>query len=400
MAAVEKIARVKSAQRTSLAKLAKSQRGPGCLRLFFLLFFLIGAVLFYFLTIRPAMQALAARDWQKTPCVIESSQVKTHSSSDGSTYSVEVVYRYFCNGREYTSDRYHFATGSTSGRKGKVAIVSRYPPGTETYCYVNPAAPNEAVIERGLTPDLAFGAIGLVFALVGGLGMIFAGRLSGGSTMAALKREETHAPLGGPVVLKPKHTPLMKFLGMLAFAIIWNGFIGVFVYLCFFATDAKTVPFFAKAIVSLFALIGVAIVFGVGGSFLALFNPRIRLTAQTTAIPLGGELLFTWAVSGRTGMLNKLRVVFEGREEATYKRGTSTSTDTQVFAEIPVFETAEREFLSQGSARVAVPANSMHTFEGRHNKVLWRLKVHGEIPRWPDVDDEYPITVLPLPKNS
>ncbi len=78
-------------------------------------------------------------------------------------------------------------------------------------------------------------------------------------------------------------------------------------------------------------------------------------------------------------------------------RGTTTSTDTRVFAEIPVFETTEREFLTQGNARVAVPANLMHTFEAGHNKVVWRLKVHGEIPRWPDVADDYPIVVLPLP---
>jgi hypothetical protein len=28
------------------------------------------------------------------------------------------------------------------------------------------------------------------------------------------------------------------------------------------------------------------------------------------------------------------------------------------------------------------------------------LKVHGEIPRWPDVEDEYPIAVLPLPLRN
>ena len=37
----------------------------------------------------------------------------------------------------------------------------------------------------------------------------------------------------------------------------------------------------------------------------------------------------------------------------------------------------------------------MHTFAAPHNKVVWCLKVRGEIPRWPDVDEEFPLEVLP-----
>jgi hypothetical protein len=200
-------------------------------------------------------------------------------------------------------------------------------------------------------------------------------------------------------VLKPKYTPVAKFVGVLIGALVWNGFIGVFGYFVFLAEDRKA-PLFAQIIIGLLALVGVALIAAVFYNLLALFNPRIRLTAPTTTVALGGEFQFTWAVSGRSGMLRKMRVVFEGREEATCRRGTSSTTDTNVFAEIPVFETSEREFLSQGSARVVVPPGLMHTFESSNNKVLWRLRVRGEIPRWPDVDDEYPITVLPQPVRS
>ena len=37
----------------------------------------------------------------------------------------------------------------------------------------------------------------------------------------------------------------------------------------------------------------------------------------------------------------------------------------------------------------------MHTFVAPNNKVLWRLRVEGQIPRFPDVKDEYPVTILP-----
>jgi hypothetical protein len=358
-------------------------------------FILVGLGIFYGLTLHPAWKIMEARHWRELPCVVDSSQVVVHSGDDGSTYSVEVVYRYFYDGREYTSNRYDFSVGSTGARKGKEAIVARHPAGTETRCFVNPDQPTEAVLHRGWAQTMFFGAFGLLFTAAGGFGLFFIG----GSTRGIRPREPL-PETDGPAPLKPKQTPLAKFLTITAFAAFWNGFIGIFVYFVFLAEDAKNVPFFAKAIVSLFALIGVALIIGVLGDFLALFNPRIQLTALRTRVPLGGELQFSWKIGGQSGSLRKLRFVLEGREEVTYRRGTSTSMESKVFAEIPVFETTERELLTQGSARVVVPASLMHSFESGNNKVLWQLKVQGEIPRWPDVTGEYPITVLPLPRPA
>jgi hypothetical protein len=67
----------------------------------------------------------------------------------------------------------------------------------------------------------------------------------------------------------------------------------------------------------------------------------------------------------------------------------------QVFAEIPVFETMEHETLSQGEGRVVIPPGLMHSFNGRHNRITWWLRVRGEIPRRPDVEEDFPINVLP-----
>lgn len=370
------------------------------MRLFFLPFFLVGVGLLYGLAIRPALQVLASHRWVETPCVIESSEVRSHSG-DSTTYSVALRYHYYFDGRAYSSERHHFSTtSSSSGRKGKQAVVDRLPPGTETVCYVNPEAPHEAVIDRGFQWELLlFAGFASIFAVVGGLGILFAGRLSHSKDpVATMPKQQPHHP-GGPGVLQPKYTPVAKFVGILIGAFVWNGFVGVFAYFMIFAEDGKA-PLFVQIIIGLFGLIGLGLLGGVFFNFLALFNPRIRVTAQTTTVPLGGELHLTWAVTGRSGMLQKLRVILEGREEATYRRGTSTSTDTKVFSEITAFETTEREFLAQGSARVVVPLTLMHTFEANNNKVLWRLRVRGEIPRWPDVDDEYPVHVLPRPLHT
>ena len=333
---------------------------------------------------------------------MESSRIASHSGGDSNTYSLEVVYHYSFDDRPYTSKRYNLSSGSSSGRTGKHAVVQRYSPGTETICFVNPKAPERAVLSRDWPWELAiFAGFSSIFLIVGTLGLLFAGRLTQSQSHSRSPLEtvrQPHLPTGGLQVLKPKYTPVAKFVGILIGAIVWNGFIGGFVYLVFLSDDSRA-PLFAKIIIGILALVGIGLVVGVCNNLLAHFNPRIRLTAQTTTVPLGGELHPTWTVSGRSGMLSKLRVIFEDREEATYRRGTSTSTDSKVFAEITVFETTEREFIPQGAARVVVPATLMHTLEASNNKILWRLRVIGEIPRWPDVDDDYPIHVLPQPAH-
>ena len=42
----------------------------------------------------------------------------------------------------------------------------------------------------------------------------------------------------------------------------------------------------------------------------------------------------------------------------------------------------------------------MHSFGADNNKVVWELKVSGEIARWPDVDESFPITIRPLAMES
>jgi hypothetical protein len=143
----------------------------GCMAAFFSVFLLagVGTSLFF---IGPALKVLEARSWPSAPCTILSSQVRTHTGEDSSTYSVEVLYTYSYGGREYKSNRYRFLGGSTGGFAAKERIVRRLPPLTRTVCYVNPEVPSEAVLNRDFSSDYAFGLVPLLFAAVG-LGGIF-----------------------------------------------------------------------------------------------------------------------------------------------------------------------------------------------------------------------------------
>ena len=145
----------------------------GCMVAFFAVFFLAGAGFSLFF-VQPALKVLKARSWQPTPCTILSSQIRSHSDDDGTTYNVDVLFAYAYGGREYKSNRYQFLGGSSGGYDEKERIVRHLPPLTRTVCYVNPEEPAEAVLNRDFSAEYAFGLVPLLFVAVGLGGIIFA----------------------------------------------------------------------------------------------------------------------------------------------------------------------------------------------------------------------------------
>jgi hypothetical protein len=111
---------------------------------------------------------------------------------------------------------------------------------------------------------------------------------------------------------------------------------------------------------------------------------------------LGETLSLRWAFTGQSNRLHHLRIVLEGREEATYRRGTDTYTDRQVFATLGVVDSTADWEIPRGATEVSIPEDTMHSFDGSSNKIVWEVKVAGAIDRWPDVEQSFPITVRPL----
>ena len=166
----------KSASQLEAQPISERLGAPRCqwVTILFLLFLLLAfSTALYLAFLWPMFKMLSARAWPAVPCVVISSEVKSHSGK-GTTYSVYVFYSYEFNGRAFKSDAYGFMGGSSSGYEGKRAVVARYPPGTRAVCYVNPDEPVEAVLERGLTPDILFGLIPLVFMFFGAFALVAA----------------------------------------------------------------------------------------------------------------------------------------------------------------------------------------------------------------------------------
>jgi len=386
--------------------------------IFFGLFALVGGLVGYFLTVRPIMTYFDARSWPETPCEILQSKVGTHSSKDGSTYSVDIEYRYRVDDREYQSDRYSILGGSSSGRSGKEEVVARYPQGSQAVCFVNPKDPTDALLSREASLLWLIGLVPAVFFIVGISGLFGAlrsllkssgkvklpGSSSGGGlpgipSVPVMPPTVPGAPTasGGGMELQSSASPMTKLAGAMFIAVFWNGITGVFVWFAAQSWIKGNPQYFLTLFITPFVLIGLGLLGLVGYTFLNLFNPRVRMTVSNTSLTLGGTLNLQWQFTGAVGRLQNLKITLEGREEARYRRGTDNVVDKHVFIRIPVFETIDSRMIAQGSAQFTVPENLMHTWDGGNNKIIWELKLHGEIPRFPDVSEEYPMTILPKP---
>ncbi len=375
-------------------------------------FTVAGLAAVYFLFIGPVMRVEQAKSWMPVPATVIASRVVTHRGDDSTTYSVDMLYEYEIDGRPLRSNRYHFMTGSTSGRDAKQAIVEAHPPGRAITAYVNPADPFDAVIHRGYPDDLWFGLIPLVFC-VAGVGMLVGSFFVGGAAARAggtawLPTSHTagqpDAPFAGlprsadgRTTLRPTTCPWGKLLGVVFLAVFWNGITGVFVGIAVNSHLAGNPEWFLTVFIIPFVLIGVGLLGGIVYQFLALFNLTAVLEVNTASPALGETLTIDWRLEGRVDRIATLTFSLVGEEHATYRRGTDTVTDKHTFYDEALLKTSDAvEILSGGHLDVVIPADVMHSFEAANNKITWTLKMAGDIRFWPDMNNEFALIVRPI----
>ncbi|HWB61126.1 MAG TPA: DUF3592 domain-containing protein [Chthoniobacteraceae bacterium] len=374
---------------------------------FFVVFTLAGLGFLFPTFFLPTARIISALGWVKTPCVIQSSSVARKQMSKGPAYSVALQYAYSFGGKNYTGSLYHFYKGTSTGYSHNAAIVARYPRGLNTYCYVNPADPRDSVINRGFAVDAWVALLPLLFVCIGVWCIVHS--LRGGIFPivtqwhpASLRHAaDFHGVPAGPRELRPSATPLGKLSGMIFAAVFWNGIISIFVVKALGDWRAHHPQWFLNIFLIPFVLVGLGLIVGVAYSLLALFNPRAHLVVNPGAVALGDpRFTLQWSLQGRASALTALSITLEGSEEAIYQNGKNTSTATNVFFSQEIVNTTSQTEFASGAAQAAVPLDTMHSLDTGHNKITWKLRVKGKIPRWPDMTEDYPLIVLPARKNA
>jgi hypothetical protein len=398
----------------SISSSTASGRAGGCataaITAFLGLFVVVGSAVGFFMTARPLYHAYVADGWMPTACEVISSRIVRGDD----TARADIVYRYTIGGREYTANRYNFLPGSTSDSTVP-AVVAAHAPGTKFECYVDPADPSSAVINR--TPTLWY-FMGVPFFVMfvgipGTMATVMvrkrrrartaaaAAGASGAAAASVVDSRFAHAPGAGvadagPIVLKPSASPLAKLITITLVCLFWNGIVGVFTFLEYrMFVQGDAFGWGMAVFLLLFQVIGVALLAAVPYQLLAMANPRPIITLNRGSVPLGGSASFTWELSGAAQRVTGLQITLRGSEVARYRRGTDTHTDTHVFFTETVVDATNAMNIARGSGTIRIPADSMHSFDADNNKVTWALHVAGHIARWPNIDETFDITVRP-----
>lgn len=138
-------------------------------------FFLIAAGLFFAWRMWLSYEkAQITRSWVQVPCRIVSSGVVTARPTPNSppVYRAEVRYEYEFERRKHASARIRpVESAATPHLENAVQKQQSYPPGSQQMCFVNPAAPDEAVLEHATRAALYSIWFPLLF-VAGGVGMV------------------------------------------------------------------------------------------------------------------------------------------------------------------------------------------------------------------------------------
>ena len=327
------------------------------------------------------------------PALAESWEI----SDDGTTYSVDVFYRYEVDGIRHASNRWRLMGGSSSGRKGKQEVVNAHPPGTAITCYVDPDRPWRAIVRRELGWWTLFGLFPLPFLAVGlgGLWATFRRKQARDEVERVTSPEPLRTDRPGDFG-SSRGKRVAALVGAVILAAFWNGIVSVFVWQAWKGFQTGRPEWLLTVFMVPFVLIGLALLLHVPYRLLAIFSPHYRMTLSSERLKPGARATLGWKRAGGGGEPRRLSLWLVGREEAVYQRGTRRVTASSVFHERELFSTESPPMMPGGRCDLPVPRDAIPSFRGRHNQLRWFVRLVVDVPWRPDVHEEHEIEVLPL----
>lgn len=368
------------------------QSKPKSGRIIFLLLGLVflglGTAITWFWSWPVVRDAIDSNHWVATDCRVINSQVGAHSDSDGTTYSIDIVYSYEVNGRTYQSERYDFLGGSSSGRAGKQRVVEEYPPGSIATAYVNPEDPSQAVLVVGFLPKYLLTLLPPLLAAVGifllGAGIGFGSRNP--SALAAELDQESGE-------LKPVARPFIKVLATASICVFWNGITSIFIWHLVEEWQAGDKQWFLAIFLVPFVLVGLFLIVLVFRTILQIANPKVSATLSPFAPRPGDVVRLNWRIRGDHSRLERLSLRLESREEITVRSGKNSRTQKTVLHESQLIETTNSHEIRAGAVNFQIPEDATPSLDEHPRKIIWEIKARAAIPSWPDVEDDFRFTV-------
>jgi hypothetical protein len=131
--------------------------------------------------------------------------------------------------------------------------------------------------------------------------------------------------------------------------------------------------------------------------FLAVGPTRVELAAHPLIV--GQQVELHVAQEGSGLRVAEFEVVLLCEEQATYRQGTDTITDKKLVVRLPLLKQThfqvdrDRPFEARGT--LALPADAMHSFKAANNALVWKVRVRAELENGLDFERDHVVLVLP-----
>ncbi len=198
-----------------------------------------------------------------------------------------------------------------------------------------------------------------------------------------------------PLVIQAARSRVAVAIGSWIVGLVWTGIVSLI-----FLGVRQNRDWFPMMIVSVFLLIGIALLLVACYSTLQIFNPSPILACSQRDIYPGSEFELSWMFRGNAKKIKHIEIVLEGIEKVSYRQGTSTRTEEKPFYRQTVVNSEKPESVAQGFELVSIPISTMHSFKSSNNSFTWQIRVIGKIAFWPDIRDRFEIVMLaPKPEQ-
>ena len=365
-------------------------------------------------------------------CVVRDARPGAAEINRSTVYRPEIEIAYSVDGTMYTSRTYdiHFGSGKeySSSIDEVKAVVARFVKGQEYPCWYDPTDPRVAVLVRGYSwwIWLTF-IVPLSFVIIGSRGLAFrllhlgtsaerrsviarqAGRLELFDNGNGAQHKFPSIPGYTGIIDSPgttlayrlpiRSSPAWFLFWLGATCALWNAIVWVFVAIAI--TDYQEGHPDWKLTISMvpFVLAGIGLIaYWIRELLIANgIGPTLAEVSHHPLVPGDRYQLFI-CQAGRL-RLESLAVLLVSEEEATYRQGTNTRTETRRVCQRELFSRQNFEIPRGVPLEVLcdleIPARAMHSFKAEHNEVSWKILVQGAARGWPPFERAFPVIVHP-----
>lgn len=363
-----------------------------------LVFALVAGGFAYGLVVKPAVSVVRARGWQMDACDVLSSAVRRLARN---AYDLDLSYEWHRGGGSFRGSRFDFFGSAFQDPREWAPVLDRLRPGQSVTCYVDPARPEHAVIDRGWKGGVGVPAVVLFVFLLTLFGLRYVTAPERG-TMALIGDRSSRIAAGpaGPVPLRPRTTPRRRLRRASLLAVLLSATAAlVFVAIVLPGWREGRPSWFLMLFVGVFALAGLAQVARVARALAALAGPTVVVTAVPEA-RLGERLVVQWRVETRPDMVTGLDLALVGREIARYPDWDANQQQVESEEKTEFFRVAlatgrAGNSWAAGNADIDVPRLLPPSFAASSNEIAWAIVLRASVRRLPDLEEEYPIRLRP-----